>query len=381
MGLSHQQNLECRQKTDQKLMQTQHMQLALKVLCMSSDELESFMEQSVQDNPALFMKKSRMLPFADVLGVSEKKSLYVHLMEQAREIFTGQDFLDAEYIIGNIDEKGFFQENSAPVDRVLKKIQDFHPKGIAQKSAREALLYQLPRSFVLERCILQKHYEDFLHKRLDVLAKNLGRSQEEIKESFSRIQKCHPFPGFGFSTEKTAYVNTEISVNYANNKWVFQLADIPVLSISQEKDLSCKQVKEAAWLVQTIHRRQNLLIQAAKFLVSKQYLYLLQKDSEISPLTLGEVAEELEIHLSTASRLLSNKYIKTPLGVLKFSHFFTQKSFGRISREKAKKILKKLLNIYTDSCHPSDRILKEKLEQQGVYMARRTVAKYRKEIL
>lgn len=336
MGISYKQSLQLQPRVEQKFMQSQHMQLALKVLSMPIEQLESYLLDVPLENPALeikwrpkeHIKNARILA---EISCAKEKSLFVYLMEQAQYVFSGKDLVCAENIIGNINEKGFFQESldsirkDTSMDRalqILEKIQTFKPLGIGQKSVQESLLFQMGKKPSLEKIILKKFYTDFLHQRIDVLSTVLDKSEDIILESIAKIKKYNPFPGLGFSSDYPQYISAEITVEFQQGKWIFQLADIPILACKKEENITHTWKKEGEWIIQTVQRRQEMLIQATKMLVARQELYLLQQEREIFPLTLGEIAETLDVHISTISRLLSYKFIKTPLGTLPFSHFF-----------------------------------------------------------
>jgi len=348
--------------------------------------------------------------------ITDSESLYEHLMRQAREAFNTQREIDlAELLVGNLDDSGLMTnsldelailngEDVADLEAVLKQLQTFHPAGVAAGSVREALLIQLQRQNkqdTLAYQIIDQHYDDLLHNRVPQIAKSLGRSAREVTEAVQqRISRLdlHPGAGFGESTAQAIVpdatirkegetlqveTNNDPVPHFRINRKYLRMLEDP--SLNEETKTFIKQkIASAQWLMRNIDQRHDTVTRIAQSLARRQSEFFLSPDGKLTPLTMKEIADELELHESTIARAVSNKYLQSPRGLLPLRSFFTnalETSKGEsISSTTVRDALERLIDKEDKHKPLSDQLLSQLLKKQGIRCARRTVAKYRDEL-
>ena len=348
--------------------------------------------------------------------ITQSESLYEHLMRQAREAYTTSREIElAELLIGNLDDSGLMTSsleelavlNHLEVEElkaVLKQLQTFHPPGIAAVSVREALLVQLRRQNKQDSLayqIIDQHYEDLLHNRVPQIAKSLGFTAREVTEAvqqqISRLD-LHPGAGFGESAPQTIVpdatlrkegevlqveTNNDPVPHFRINRKYLRMLEDP--SLNEETKTFIKQkIASAQWLMRNIDQRHDTVTRIAQSLARRQRAFFLSPDGQLVPLTMKEIAEELELHESTIARAVSNKYLQSPRGLLPLRSFFTnalETSRGEsISSSSVRDALERLIDKEDKKKPLSDQLLSQMLKKQGIRCARRTVAKYRDEL-
>jgi RNA polymerase sigma-54 factor len=232
------------------------------------------------------------------------------------------------------------------------------------------------------------------------VARKLGRTEEDIRSWFGILKTLSPFPGRQFSSGNTRYVVPDVQVVKREGEFVIILNDeaIPVLGISpffmkisgeKEEDKSVRDfvrenIKEARWFIQSINQRNHTLLRVSRAIVEFQRSFFISGPKYLVPLTLRDIARELGVHETTVSRTANGKYMQTEWGIFELRHFFTNSISGagsggsRYSREGVKEIIREMLS--REERHFSDQEITGLLADQGISLARRTVAKYRKEM-
>jgi RNA polymerase sigma-54 factor len=314
-----------------------------------------------------------------------------------------------ERLIQNLDADGFHKE---PVDLLLKNenpflIQDalkivrsLEPQGCCTADYRESLRVQaglMPGAPLgLEEAL---EYLDLLERgKIAETAKKIHRSEEEVKNLLEKIKELSPFPGRQFSSEETRFVVPDIQVIKKEDEFVIILNDeeIPVLGINpffmkvsgggdkSAKDFVRENIKEARWFIQSINDRNHTLLKVTRAIVEFQRPFFINGPKHIAPLTQRDIARELGVNESTISRTANGKYVQTEWGIFELRHFFTNSISGigsggsRYSKEGVKAIIKELIN--GGACNYTDHEISDILANRGIPLARRTVAKYRKEL-
>lgn len=348
-------------------------------------------------------------------ALSRPESLQEHLMSQLLlQHLETEQFETGELIIHNLDSNGFFQE--APhlllnehqqklLPELLDIIHSFDPLGICVKDYKESLLLQADLSFETPEGTI-KIIENFLPlvKKKDVkeLSKKLKLPLDNINDIIEFIQTLNPYPGRLFSTNPPNYVIPDIMVTIKDGEFVLILNDeeIPVLGISPffEKTQNIKQEKEtkqyinnsirdARWFINSIQLRNKTLLKIATVIVEFQRNFFIKGPKYLQPLTLKNVAEEVQVHETTVSRISNAKYMQTEWGIFPIKYFFTNSISGsgstgsRFSKEGVKAIIKEILEEDNSKKQLSDQKISDLLKLQGIKIARRTVAKYRSELL
>ena len=357
-------------------------------------------------------EESRELPAIESRLV-KKPSLDAHLLWQLylssasdaqKEIGT--------LIIGNLDQDGYLKATSAEiakmagcdescVEEVLNLVQAFDPPGIAARDLQECLLIQgkileLEDDLVIN--IITNHLHDLEIRNYHSIVKATGRKPEEIKEAIDLITGLDPKPGKQYDEEEIQYISPDIYVYKVDNEFVILLNEdgMPKLRISpfyrealskdgdvsdQAREYIQGKLRSAAWLIKSIHQRQRTIYRVAESIIKFQRDFFDKGIAHLKPLVLRDVAEDLSMHESTISRVTTNKYMHTPRGVFELKYFFNSSisSFtgGAVASESVKERIRQLVANEDPQKPYSDKAIVEKLREENIDIARRTVAKYR----
>lgn len=347
------------------------------------------------------------------VSVPATVSLNEHLMEQLS--FEVNDFKKlkiGEFLIGNIDERGYLhisvedaaqnlKVNAELVEEVLKIIQSFDPPGVGARDLAECLLIQLknlhlePQYINLAQQVLEEHLQDLAKGKFNKIAKELNVREEDIRSINQKIKTLNPHPGENYSLSRTRNVIPEVIVRKEDGEYKVLLNTemIPKIRINplyqkifHEKDPSAKKylrekINSASLLIKAIEQRQELLYKISLSLVEVQKDFLEKGIGFLKPMTIEEMAKIQNVHPSTISRAIADKYIQTPRGVSPFKFFFSVGvRRGSISSRSIKERIEFLVNHEDKSAPLSDSEIVEKLKNEGIALSRRTVAKYREEI-
>ncbi|MCB1118389.1 MAG: RNA polymerase factor sigma-54 [Chlamydiia bacterium] len=333
--------------------------------------------------------------------IQREPSLYAVLMEQAKESFTtDEEIALAEEIIGNLDERGFYTQETEHTD-ILKVIQTFDPPGVAAKDVQEAFQIQLERENKrgsLAYQIVTDYFDLLIHNRLAVIKQKTGAKKEEITEAVERdIRKLNRHPGAGFQTDPCLYITADVAIIKEgetlrvetttdslpplrlNSRYLGMLQD-PSLS-EEDRNYLKEKILSAKWLMRNLVHRKTTLERIADVLATRQKDFFLQDEGKLIPITMLSLTDELDLHESTIARCVANKYIQTPKGLYPLRHFFSsgyQTTSGEdLSNNAVKEILREMI-LQEDKTRPlSDQDLSNTLNAKGIPCARRTVAKYR----
>ncbi len=326
----------------------------------------------------------------------------------------------AEFLVGSLDERGWLVTPVADVaaslgctpeevDRVLAVVQALEPAGIGARDLRECLLIQLDARSdrgTLPWLLIHDQFDHLVNRRFPELARLFKVSVEEVQAAADEIATLNPRPGTSISAEDPKYVVPDLLVERVDEEYVVMLNDrnVPRLRISsayesvirekRKADASVeeKQTREyiqgklasARWLIQTIEQRRRTMIKVMNCIVREQREFFDKGIAFLRPLTLAQVARQIDMHESTVSRVCSGKYVQTPRGVFELKFFFSsglETDDGEdVSARTAKDIIKTLIDEETKTDPLSDQRIAEQLHQKGLRIARRTVAKYREQL-
>ncbi len=336
-----------------------------------------------------------------------------HLLWQLRTSDLGPEDQDiAAHIVGNLDKNGYLciplEELMAltgrpaeDVERVLSLVQSLDPPGIAARDLRECLLVQLDQmgaTGLPAWRIVRDHLGDLELRRYDLIARTLAVSVEDVYEAVRQIQRLEPRPGRPFVDESPVYVTPDVYVRKVGDDYVVTLNDagIPRLRLNPmyqellhsglgrdaaEREYLQDRVRSAAWLMKSIHQRQQTILKVTQSIVKFQREFLEHGVPAMRPLVLRDVAEDVGMHESTVSRVTTSKYVHTPQGVYELKFFFTSglrsEDGTEISSESVKDRIRDLIGKEDPKKPLSDQQLVAMLRTEGIDIARRTVAKYR----
>jgi RNA polymerase sigma-54 factor len=348
----------------------------------------------------------------DIKSKSNHETLYEHLSWQ----LSMSDLSESErevgdYIIGNLDTKGYFTEMTTQdvadhfdlqvefVDDVLEVLQSFDPIGVCSRDITECLMIQAKFYNMGEQVedILQNHLDLLEHKKYNVLARKLKVSQERIFELAQMIQSLDPYPSRQYTSDEQSYISPDLSVEkLKNGQYQVSLNQdfIPKLKINQyyrnailgnaddtTKQYVAERLNSAQWLLRSIEQRRNTMIRVMQSIIEHQKEFFDKGTDYLKPLVLKTIADDVELHESTISRVTSNKYVETPRGLFELKYFFKssiQSASGEdLSSEAVKNKIKRLIAQEPDLKPLSDQQIVEFLKKDGLKIARRTVAKYR----
>src|SRR6184192_1179213 len=382
------------------------------------EEWRDYMAQSASSGADGFRSsgeaKDKRQFFFDSIAVQE--TLQQNLLGQLNQTaLNASDRKAAELIVGNIDDKGFLQ--SAPeemalnsgipqedFEKMLALIQGFHPPGVGARDLRESLLIQLRREGKensLEYKIVSEHMEDLGRRRFPEIARRMGISVEDVQKAADNIGRLNPRPGQVFAAAPQNYVLPDVTVEKVDGEYQITLNDeqIPHLRISnlykdiiasgntqsgEVKDYIRDKIRSGKFLIRSIHQRQQTIANIAQQIVARQRDFLEHGPSHLKPMTMKEVADAVGVHETTVSRAVSGKYMATPQGIFEMKYFFTsgyQTATGEsLSNTSVKEAILDLVKHEDDSVPLSDQQIVEILNERGIPIARRTVAKYRDEL-
>ena len=352
---------------------------------------ESLQEQLLwQLNLTRLSDTDRLIALAIIDATDENGRLQQELEELHEALLEGSD-LDIE-----LDE----------IVAVLHRLQQFEPAGVCTRNLQECLLVQLrqlpPSTPWLEqaRVILSRHINQLGSGDFKQIMRRTRLSEQDLKEVLALIQSLDPNPGQSVAQESTEYVVPDVFVSKRDGRWVVELnPDIaPRLRINSNYASLIKRadnsadntflrdnLQEARWFLKSLHSRNETLMKVATKIVEHQRNFLDYGPEAMKPLVLHEIAEAVEMHESTISRVTTQKYMHTPRGVFELKYFFSSHvattSGGECSSTAIRALIKKLVAAENPRKPLSDNKITQLLEEQGVKVARRTIAKYRETLL
>ena len=322
----------------------------------------------------------------------------------------------AQYLIGNIDEDGYLRvsrdeiraagfADDARVEAALSLVRSLDPPGVGAFDLPDCLMLQI-RSLGIDNPLIEQivtaHWQEFLNRQFTQLSKTLGVGLAQIQAVVEIIKNMEPKPGRKFSDERTIYVEPDVAVRKIGDEYVIQLNEdgLPKLRISaayrrmlrggngaigeEAANYLKDKMRSAVWLIKSLDQRQRTIYKVADSIVRHQREFLENGIEHLRPLVLRDVANDIGMHESTVSRVVSNKYIHTPRGLFPMKYFFhsgidsTQGS--EVSSLSIKSKIAKIVSDEDTSRPHSDARIMQKLRAEGIQIARRTVAKYREEL-
>ena len=365
--------------------------------------------------------------------VVQMKSLYDNLTEQLSMLALSDfEYTIGQHVIGSIDEDGYlrrsvkaivhdmaFRHNITTsieqVDQILRLIQSFDPPGIGAQSLQECLLLQLQRkesspTIKLAIKIVEKYFEEFKKKHFKKLQNRLGIDDEKLKEVYELITKLNPKPGESQNIIKHEYIIPDFILTVENGKVVIRLNGInaPDLKISRnyvnmykeykdtlkaDRNATMKEafdfvksrIEAAQWFIDAIRQRQFTLLNTMQTIADKQEEFFLSggDDKKLKPMILKDIAEEIQMDISTVSRVANSKYVQTDFGIYPLKFFFTEgieTEDGMVSNREVKSSLQEIIDAENKRKPLSDDKIAVMLKDKGYNIARRTVAKYREQL-
>ncbi|MBT5331675.1 MAG: RNA polymerase factor sigma-54 [Porticoccaceae bacterium] len=442
----------------QQLRMTPQLQQAIRLLQLSSIDLQQEIQESLYSNPLLEIDESAETPEkADDVGDIDAEQPRVETEQKNDDLeysardgmqqsqYSGADFTEREdaaeetlrdhlcwqlnltpmspldrdiamAIIDAVDSTGLLsigiddliqsvhsEEELEEEDilSVLHRIQRFDPPGVAARDLKECLLVQLsllPETGAVETAIdlVERHLEALTKLSLEGIAKRIKRPVEEIEEAYLVIKSLNPKPGYSFSSEKSDYIVPDLTLIKKDGIWrvILNTSSVPKLRLNEQyadmvKDTDQQQTREylktnlqeAKWFLRSLESRNDTLLRVGQAIVEYQMNFFDEGEEAMRPLILKDLAEKLDLHESTISRATSQKYMASPRGVFELKYFFSSQlataSGGECSSTAIRALISKFIKAENPSKPLSDSALTKLLENEGVVVARRTIAKYR----
>lgn len=383
------------------------------ILTKLDDDWRDYMANAGGAQPYTSEDAEKRQHFFDSL-VSET-SLQEHLMRQAEMTDLSAPAMDAmRYLVGSLDDRGFLTQTSAdvalqtslPLDAVqeaVRVLKTFEPAGIGAKDLGECLLLQLQakgRGDSLASRIVRDHFALLTRRRIPEIARKMGAHMDDVQTAIEEIGTLDPAPGRRFADDNNRIVVPDVTVEKDRGEWKIHLNNdyIPRLRISNtykemiakgalskgERDYVRERIRSGKFLINSIEQRQQTIERITREIIKVQEDFFEHGVSKLKPLTMTQIADAVGVHETTVSRAIANKYIKTPHGVFDFKFFFTPgyqaDSGASVSNTSVKEMIDELIALEDKSQPLSDQEIVAKLQEKGINIARRTVAKYREEL-
>ncbi len=347
--------------------------------------------------------------------LSSTQNLSDHLLWQLSvSICSEQVSKIAEMIIGNLDENGYLtttleelaQNNNFTMDDVeeaLAVVQEFDPPGVGARDLRECLLLQLklvdPQNTLAQQ-VISDHLKSLQNNQLKEIARALNRPVEAVKKAVETVKRLDPRPGLRYNKTEPRLVEPDVQFRKVDGEWEAFMNDddVPQLRLSPvyrrllARDAADRDVRNyvkerftaAVQLMKNIEQRKHTIVRVCQSILRRQRDFLDYGVDHLKPMMIKEVAEEVGVHPSTVSRAVANKYAHTPQGVFELRYFFSESVNGPqgadMSLLSLKRRVKKMIEE-EDAKHPlTDEQIAKRLDDEGIHVTRRTVAKYREDL-
>jgi len=427
-------SLHLQQRLDTKLALTPQLKQSLDILKYSLEELEHFIREEANANPLIELKEEQntLLEMAHVSTISDSRTemtesfnllLHVSDMDDSIETYLREQLIDLKeltqrekeillYLIRNLNELGYLDHDiedtadrySISVEKceeLISVLQSLEPAGIGARNLAECLYLQAIRAGdapKLAKVLIHDHLEDLAEGNVKKLATLYHVTNSEVEEAFSYIKQLNPRP-LNIQSTKQQVIIPDILVELIGGEIVIQINDmfLPQISINSyyeeflrtnasgevQEYLKVK-LSDAFLLMRGIKQRHKTLYRVTEIVLQKQFCFLQKGKNALVPLRQREVAEIMQLHESTISRTISNKYIQTPQGTFPLKMFFTRGVKNQSDKEESPFFIKgkiKAIIEMEDKNNPlSDQKIANILLSEGIPIARRTIAKYREEL-
>ena len=334
--------------------------------------------------------------------------------------FSETDRLIAHTVIDSIDDDGYLQISveelhalldehpdieQDEIEAVIHRIQQLDPIGVCARGLQECLQLQLshfdPETPLLQHAttLIRDHFTLLSNRDYTRLARKMKLSTDELQQVIELVQTLNPRPGSQFNTTEPEYIVPDVYVVKKNGKWTVELNNesLPKLRInslyanmvkrgsnSKENNYLRDNLQEARWFLKSLQSRHETLLKVASTIVERQQGFFDYGEEAMKPMVLRSIAETIEMHESTVSRVTTRKYMHTPRGIFEFKYFFSShvatETGGECSATAIRAIIKKLVAAENPTKPLSDNKMANVLAEQGIKVARRTIAKYRESL-
>ena len=361
-------------------------------------------------------KTSSSKDYFDLTSNQKSKNSFIEnlLLQFGQLNFKKNEKLIAETLIWNINDQGYLTTDLdliseklnidiKEIEKILKIVQGLDPVGVGSRNLRECLAIQLEKKSnnSLSKKIISEYFNDFVNKRFKKIKHEINCSSGELNDAIDIISSLNPKPGDGGQLNNSNYIIPDILIEEIDGKLLVSTNDgnFPEIKISplyqemflskESKEVKLKKflenkIESASWLIQAIQQRQVTIMKVMKSIIKMQPEFFKGKINKINPLILKNIAEDVDLDISTISRVTNGKYVQTPWGVYELKHFFSDKitnNYGeKVSTKNVKLELKKIIKNEDKNKPLSDEILSDIMIKKGFPIARRTISKYREQL-
>ncbi len=357
------------------------------------DDLPVYQGETTQSLHDYLTWQLDLTPFSDTdraiaLAIIDAIDDYGYLSVSCEDILESADIEDLE-----LDE----------VEAVRKRVQQFDPLGVASLNLQDCLLLQLTTfpedtPWLSEaRTVLSDHIDQLGNRDYKLIIKETKLKEAELREALTLIQQLDPRPGSKITPDETEYVVPDVSVFKDHGKWVVSINpdSVPRLKVNQQyaqlgtgnsadSQYIRSNLQEAKWLIKSLESRNDTLLKVARCIVEHQHDFFEYGEEAMKPMVLNDVAMDVEMHESTISRVTTQKFMHTPRGIFELKYFFSSHvstdNGGECSSTAIRALIKKLVAAENSAKPLSDSKIAAQLADQGIQVARRTIAKYRESL-
>jgi RNA polymerase sigma-54 factor len=287
------------------------------------------------------------------------------------------------------------------VAEALEVVQSFDPIGCGSRDLAECLLLQARFHFPEDETfvpILSRHLQNLERRNYPAIARDLGIDVEDVQEYHRMIRELEPTPGRGYSTDTPRYISPDVTVERRNGEWHVDVNDdgVPELRVNrtyerllrnaskQDREYLLDKLRGAEFLIKSVHKRRRTIRRVMEAILRAQRDFFEVGSEALRPLVLQEIADEVGVHMSTVSRVTTNKYVHTPHGIFELKYFFSggvrQVAGEDLASEAIKVRIRALIQAEPGDAPLSDQDITDLLRREGIRLARRTVAKYRESL-
>ncbi|SFA56267.1 RNA polymerase, sigma 54 subunit, RpoN/SigL [Anoxybacillus pushchinoensis] len=407
--------MQLTQKQELKIALTKELVQAIELLQYSTLELQSLLHEQALENPFIELKERKRNERTDSMRYIENVSVFNHsLASHLHAQLVGMRLCNEQkkaldYLIASLDESGYLHTTVAEAARhlqleetivceALHLLRSLEPAGVGAENLPHCLylqLIRLPQRDELAETIVTEYFESFVHKKWKEIKSKLGVELADLQRVWELIRTLHPRPGSLYNDEQMTYIVPDVIVSCDNGIWNVTMNEeiIPtvVWNESYERKVRSddphvqKYIEEKRqqfqWIQRCLMQRATTIEQIACEFIHRQRDYFEKGLLHMKPLTMREVATALNIHESTVSRAVKNKYMQTPHGLIDMRRFFTSGVDEHASQEKVKGLIAELIKQENGQKPLSDQNIADLLEERyNICVARRTVAKYREQL-
>ena len=390
---------------------TPELRQSLEILQMSAVELKEAVEREYLENPLLELEYVDEPPQNfDAEKIFEPPDTSImttekFLSEQAVFAFDANEFIFAKFLIGELDANGYLKislDEAAKIlgveenflSEILRRVQELEPAGIAARNLSECLRLQAQRKKIysgLVAAIIDKHLEAAAAHKLKNIARAENSSLEEIRRAIEIIRTLNPKPGSAYGGDVTKFIVPDVRITDSGEIFL-NGAHLPRVKISETysdlndfdeetKNYLNRHLISARQLLRNIRQREKTVLRVVEAVVRRQEKFLNKGWQFLKPMTMRELAEELNLHESTISRAVANKFAQVPFGVVELRKIFSASvSAEDVTSAQIKALIVELIKSENPQRPLSDKTLAEILSARGISIARRTVMKYREQL-